>query len=172
MELLRWLWVPPFLKKDRMLWLTSFFHFFLHKQVGQKRGRLLINLEEDEQPKKKIRLGSPATQWISVYNARRPMKQRYFFFFFVWYNICNCFFSYTLSSLLLLEHNKFVKRVNLCFIIHTIGEWASISWIWLGLVKFLIYVLGLNCGSGVRIRLLVNYYKLKFNSGAINCFLA
>lgn len=33
--------------------------------------------EEDEQPKKKIRMGMPATQWISVYNARRPMKQRY-----------------------------------------------------------------------------------------------
>ncbi|KAK7818526.1 casein kinase 1-like protein hd16, partial [Quercus suber] len=46
-------------------------------KVGQKRARLLINLEEDEQPKKKVRLGSPATQWISVYNARRPMKQRY-----------------------------------------------------------------------------------------------
>lgn len=46
-------------------------------KVGQKRGRMLINLEEDEQPKKKVRLGSPATQWISVYNARRPMKQRY-----------------------------------------------------------------------------------------------
>uniref|UniRef100_A0A7N0UV59 non-specific serine/threonine protein kinase n=1 Tax=Kalanchoe fedtschenkoi TaxID=63787 RepID=A0A7N0UV59_KALFE len=46
-------------------------------KVGQKRGRLLVNLEEDEQPKKKIRLGSPATQWISVYNARRQMKQRY-----------------------------------------------------------------------------------------------
>ncbi|KAL8147143.1 hypothetical protein AgCh_004745 [Apium graveolens] len=46
-------------------------------KVGQKRGRLLINLEEDEQPKKKVRVGSPATQWISVYNARRPMKQRY-----------------------------------------------------------------------------------------------
>ncbi|KAL8036813.1 hypothetical protein ABFX02_11G000500 [Erythranthe guttata] len=46
-------------------------------KVGQKRGRLLINLEDDEQPKKKVRLGSPATQWISVYNARRPMKQRY-----------------------------------------------------------------------------------------------
>ncbi|PWA37528.1 hypothetical protein CTI12_AA577990 [Artemisia annua] len=45
-------------------------------QVGQKRGRLLINLEEDEQPRKKVRLGSFATQWISVYNARRPMKQR------------------------------------------------------------------------------------------------
>ncbi|KAK8918903.1 Casein kinase I isoform delta-like [Platanthera zijinensis] len=46
-------------------------------KVGQKRGRLLVNLEEDEHPKKKVRLGSPATQWISVYNARRPMKQRY-----------------------------------------------------------------------------------------------
>ncbi|XP_066396809.1 casein kinase 1-like protein HD16 [Miscanthus floridulus] len=46
-------------------------------KVGQKRGRLPANLEEDEQPKKKVRLGSPAAQWISVYNARRPMKQRY-----------------------------------------------------------------------------------------------
>ncbi|KAK1263860.1 Casein kinase I isoform delta-like [Acorus gramineus] len=46
-------------------------------KVGQKRGRLVVNLEEDEQPKKRVRLGSPATQWISVYNARRPMKQRY-----------------------------------------------------------------------------------------------
>ncbi|KAM3366307.1 hypothetical protein ACQJBY_015638 [Aegilops geniculata] len=46
-------------------------------QVGQKRGRLLVNHEEDDQPKKKVRLGSPASQWISVYNARRPMKQRY-----------------------------------------------------------------------------------------------
>uniref|UniRef100_A0A0D9W019 non-specific serine/threonine protein kinase n=1 Tax=Leersia perrieri TaxID=77586 RepID=A0A0D9W019_9ORYZ len=46
-------------------------------KVGQKRGRMVVNLEEDEQPKKKVRLGSPATQWISVYNARRPMKQRY-----------------------------------------------------------------------------------------------
>ncbi len=32
--------------------------------------------DDDEQPKKKIRMGMPATQWISVYNARRPMKQR------------------------------------------------------------------------------------------------
>jgi len=45
-------------------------------KVGQKRGRTPANLEGDEQPKKKLRLGSPATQWISVYNARRPMKQR------------------------------------------------------------------------------------------------
>ncbi|KAH9665744.1 protein kinase domain-containing protein [Citrus sinensis] len=46
-------------------------------QVGHKRGRMTIEDEEDEQPKKKIRMGMPATQWISVYNARRPMKQRY-----------------------------------------------------------------------------------------------
>ena len=31
---------------------------------------------EDAAPKKKIRLGLPATQWITVYNAHRPMKQR------------------------------------------------------------------------------------------------
>lgn len=33
--------------------------------------------EELTAPKKKIRLGLPATQWITVYNAHRPMKQRY-----------------------------------------------------------------------------------------------
>ncbi|KAI5000346.1 hypothetical protein ZWY2020_004935 [Hordeum vulgare] len=46
-------------------------------QVGQKRGRISLEGETDEQPKKKIRMGMPATQWISVYNARRSMKQRY-----------------------------------------------------------------------------------------------
>ncbi|XP_075505197.1 casein kinase 1-like protein HD16 [Primulina tabacum] len=46
-------------------------------QVGHKRGRLTFEDEEDEQPKKKVRMGMPATQWISIYNARRPMKQRY-----------------------------------------------------------------------------------------------
>ncbi|GAB4835135.1 Casein kinase 1-like protein hd16 [Ancistrocladus abbreviatus] len=46
-------------------------------QVGQKRSRLNIEEEDDGQPKKKIRQGVPATQWISVYNARLPMKQRY-----------------------------------------------------------------------------------------------
>ncbi|XP_061367501.1 casein kinase 1-like protein HD16 isoform X1 [Gastrolobium bilobum] len=47
------------------------------KLIGHKRGRLAMGEEDDEQPKKKIRMGVPATQWISVYNARRPMKQRY-----------------------------------------------------------------------------------------------
>ncbi|KAI7999895.1 Casein kinase 1-like protein HD16 [Camellia lanceoleosa] len=46
-------------------------------QVGHKRGRLTMKEEDDEQPKKKVRMGMPATQWISVDNARRPMKQRY-----------------------------------------------------------------------------------------------
>ncbi|XP_022951524.1 casein kinase 1-like protein HD16 isoform X2 [Cucurbita moschata] len=47
------------------------------QKVGQKRGRLSMEDEDDEQPKKKVRMGMPATQWISVYNARKPMKQRY-----------------------------------------------------------------------------------------------
>ncbi|KAJ7979038.1 putative Casein kinase [Quillaja saponaria] len=47
------------------------------QKVGQKRGRLNTEDEDDGQPKKKVRLGVPATQWISVYNARLPMKQRY-----------------------------------------------------------------------------------------------
>ncbi|THF93948.1 hypothetical protein TEA_017638 [Camellia sinensis var. sinensis] len=46
-------------------------------QVGQKRSRLNIEEDEDGLPKKKVRLGVPATQWISIYNARQPMKQRY-----------------------------------------------------------------------------------------------
>lgn len=51
-------------------------HLKLIYQVGHKRGRLTLEDEDDEQPKKKVRMGMPATQWISVYNARRPMKQR------------------------------------------------------------------------------------------------
>jgi hypothetical protein len=48
------------------------------KLVGHKRARLAMEEEEDDgQPKKKVRLGMPATQWISIYNVRRPMKQRY-----------------------------------------------------------------------------------------------
>ncbi|CAI0389935.1 unnamed protein product [Linum tenue] len=45
--------------------------------AGQKRGRSLVGLGDGGQPKKKIRLGTPATQWISVYNCRNSMKQRY-----------------------------------------------------------------------------------------------
>ena len=56
-------------------------------QVGSKRAR--PSGEEGEEdlelptPKKRIRLGLPATQWITVYNAHRPMKQRYH------YNVAN-----------------------------------------------------------------------------------
>ena len=53
-------------------------------QVGQKRGREAMGEDAmDVAPKKKIRLGLPATQWITVYNAHRPMKQRYH------YNVAN-----------------------------------------------------------------------------------
>lgn len=57
------------------------FQLFYVKVIceSRKRGRLNIEDEEDnrDQPKKKIRLGLPATQWISVYNAHSPMKQRF-----------------------------------------------------------------------------------------------
>ncbi|CAI0441399.1 unnamed protein product [Linum tenue] len=46
-------------------------------QVGHKRGRLTMEEGEDGKPCKKIRMGMPTTQWISIYNAYRPMKQRY-----------------------------------------------------------------------------------------------
>ncbi|XP_041004881.1 casein kinase 1-like protein HD16 isoform X1 [Juglans microcarpa x Juglans regia] len=46
-------------------------------KVGQKRGRSLVELEDVGQLKKRVRLGTPATQWISVYNSRSAMKQRY-----------------------------------------------------------------------------------------------
>lgn len=68
-------------------------------RVGQKRGRSDggtataaaggtaaaddVAAEADIVPKKKIRLGLPAAQWITVYNAHRPMKQRYH------YNVAN-----------------------------------------------------------------------------------
>jgi len=51
-----------------------YFVDMLTLQVGQKRARLLN--DDDDHVKKKIRLGAPATQWISVYNSRQPMKQR------------------------------------------------------------------------------------------------
>ena len=43
-------------------------------KVGAKRSR---EEEEEDQPRKKTRIGMPATQWITVYNAHKPMKQRY-----------------------------------------------------------------------------------------------
>ncbi|KAI3916747.1 hypothetical protein MKW92_041084 [Papaver armeniacum] len=48
-------------------------------KVVQKRRRSTVNFEDNEQPKKKLRLGDPASRWILVYNPRLPrlpMKQR------------------------------------------------------------------------------------------------
>jgi len=58
--------------------LTSVAAFCSRAQVGQKRGREGGDTADLElpTPKKRIRLGLPATQWITVYNAHRPMKQR------------------------------------------------------------------------------------------------
>ncbi|KAL4442959.1 hypothetical protein ABPG77_008450 [Micractinium sp. CCAP 211/92] len=56
-------------------------------KVGQKRGR--SQLEElnaevlDGSKRKKVRLGFPASQWVTVYNKHAPMKQRYH------YNVSN-----------------------------------------------------------------------------------
>jgi hypothetical protein len=50
-------------------------HLLCKLQVGNKRGRMVVNLEEDERPVKKVRSGSPAIQWISVYDARWPTMQ-------------------------------------------------------------------------------------------------
>lgn len=74
--------------------------------------------DDDEQPKKKVRMGMPATQWISVYNARRPMKQRFLFSFFcpeVEYSlshessefgvfICWCRYHYNVADVRLSQH--------------------------------------------------------------------
>ncbi|EFJ13521.1 hypothetical protein SELMODRAFT_269002 [Selaginella moellendorffii] len=46
-------------------------------KVGHKRGRLADFSDDEDRAKKKVRLGMPAMQWISVYNAHKPMKQRY-----------------------------------------------------------------------------------------------
>ena len=64
---------------------TCMLIMFALLQVGYKRSREQMEGEADDlaAPKKKIRLGLPATQWITVYNAHRPMKQRYH------YNVAN-----------------------------------------------------------------------------------
>lgn len=47
--------------------------------IGIKRQREEVSNEENESnSRKKIRLGIPAAQWISIYNAHKPMKQRHF----------------------------------------------------------------------------------------------
>eukprot|EP00217_Crustomastix_stigmatica_P003297 CAMPEP_0183797840 /NCGR_PEP_ID=MMETSP0803_2-20130417/17234_1 /TAXON_ID=195967 /ORGANISM="Crustomastix stigmata, Strain CCMP3273" /LENGTH=604 /DNA_ID=CAMNT_0026042513 /DNA_START=90 /DNA_END=1904 /DNA_ORIENTATION=- len=52
--------------------------------AGTKRKASVLDDENEEgRAKKKVRLGMPATQWITIYNAHRPMKQRYH------YNVAN-----------------------------------------------------------------------------------
>jgi len=47
-------------------------------KVGHKRKAEALEEEgEDGRAKKKVRLGQAATQWITIYNAHKPMKQRY-----------------------------------------------------------------------------------------------
>ncbi|KAK7320804.1 hypothetical protein VNO77_30621 [Canavalia gladiata] len=73
--------------------------------VGHKRGRLTVE-EDDEQPKKKVRMGMPATQWISVYTARRPMKQRYH------YNVADMRLSQHIEKGY--EDGLFISSVSCC----------------------------------------------------------
>ncbi|KAI7752018.1 hypothetical protein M8C21_009199 [Ambrosia artemisiifolia] len=49
------------------------------KLIVRKRGALSLEQDDDdaEQPKKKVPMGMPVTQWIWVYNACCPMKQIY-----------------------------------------------------------------------------------------------
>ncbi|KAI5401993.1 casein kinase 1-like protein HD16 [Lathyrus oleraceus] len=55
--------------------ISQFDDFFIDdsKKVGEKRGRVKADANVDKLPKE-IR---PPSQWFSVYNARKPMKQRY-----------------------------------------------------------------------------------------------
>jgi len=46
-------------------------------KLGKRPRESLEDENDDAQPKKKVRVGMPATQWITVYNAHSPMKQRY-----------------------------------------------------------------------------------------------
>lgn len=52
-------------------------------KAGTKRKAETLDEEDADRPKKKVRLGLPATQWITIYNAHRAMKQRYH------YNVAN-----------------------------------------------------------------------------------
>lgn len=68
---------PTLSKKLQASTQTSTVSHVTTQQVGQKRQREGDETSLDDQgPKKKIRIGLPATQWITVYNSHRPMKQR------------------------------------------------------------------------------------------------
>ncbi|CAL5429223.1 unnamed protein product [Camellia sinensis] len=49
----------------------------LLREFDHKRGQSTIEEENNERPNKKVRMGVPATQWISVYDDHWPIKQRY-----------------------------------------------------------------------------------------------
>lgn len=55
------------------------------KKVGMKRkvSDMQFDTDDKDRLKKKVRVGLPAQQWITIYNAHRPMKQRYH------YNVAN-----------------------------------------------------------------------------------
>ena len=55
-------------------------------EVGRKRGHEqleVLTADFEGGKRKKVRLGLPASQWITIYNKHRPMKQRYH------YNVSN-----------------------------------------------------------------------------------
>ncbi|KAE9454326.1 hypothetical protein C3L33_13774, partial [Rhododendron williamsianum] len=54
---------------------VEYFRTIIIYQVGQKRSRLNVEDDDDGLSKKKVRLGVLATQWVSIYNAKMPMKQ-------------------------------------------------------------------------------------------------
>lgn len=55
------------------------------RKVGMKRKVADMQFDDSDRDrlKKKVRVGLPAQQWITIYNAHRPMKQRYH------YNVAN-----------------------------------------------------------------------------------
>ncbi|KAL8031877.1 hypothetical protein ABFX02_13G058100 [Erythranthe guttata] len=48
-------------------------------RVGDKRGAIEMDDNEDEQRTKKVRSGVPEAQWIILFDDRPPMEQRYFY---------------------------------------------------------------------------------------------
>ncbi|KAJ0531180.1 hypothetical protein HanRHA438_Chr10g0470501 [Helianthus annuus] len=55
-------------------WPAPFRNYLEYVLTVHKRGRLIMDQEDDQQPNKKIRTGMPVTQWITVYNAHLLMK--------------------------------------------------------------------------------------------------
>merc|ERR1719174_3348369 len=47
------------------------------ESIRNKKWDLKTNVTEEETLRRRKRIGMPAQQWIMVFNARKPMKQRY-----------------------------------------------------------------------------------------------